>query len=598
VSAARHTADACPPATQDNPKAYLSGCIRRTTSLSRILRLLKQDPEIVNHIHLTAALLKLAATVRGRPWSTSAKALGDHVAAQLLHHQPLASLSTEDLSLLLHALAKSGCSDRPLLTSICAILRAQPPGRLSGASTKQLSNAAWALAKLQHHDAELLRRIAEAAAPRVGEFTIQGLATLCWAFATLDYWDARLQDLITDALLTNSLRPLPQHVSMLAWAAATMRQSDRGLFSYLVDQASAQLLEFNVQGICNLSWALHRAGFDPPDLFRSMASQLASHLPAAFTFQDVLYAATTFRHHYYRPLYDALAAACVRQPHLSLEQVAALVDAFAAVPHYNADAFAGFGRRVVELQDRLSLELAAKLMRGFGGVRHDDPELWAALLHAAAGHDACPMPERAAADMLWGIAVSGAGGQQGMRASLAACERLLRASPGVVEHCAEHVGDGFWLALASYRLLVRRAGGSDEGLASQLLGSLDALLAMHRRAPRRAAAGGRQDATGAQQRLCAALVQLGLAPVTGAVEAEGLVCVDVAVQYRGMRVAVMLPRAAAVGKLIGTWHLQQQLLQDCGWTVVVVQPEEMDGMCTHEQCIAWLSAQLLELAAG
>ena len=109
----------------------------------------------------------------------------------------------------------------------------------------------------------------------------------------------------------------------------------------------------------------------------------------------------------------------------------------------------------------------------------------------------------------------------------------------------------------------------------------------------------RRSATAAQQRVCAALVQLGLAPVTDALEAEGLVCVDLAVQYRGMRVAVMLPRPAGRGKLVGTWQLQQQvLLQECGWRVLLVQPNDLDKLQTNDACIAWLSRQLLMLASS
>lgn len=186
----------------------------------------------------------------------------------------------QHLSNVLWALATLGYQDAAVVSAYVQHVTA----RLSEFSPQGLSNTAWALAKLSSigfqasnqqpltgRDSdgrvyqELYRRIADAAVPKIAEFSTQGLANLIWAFASAGCYHEALMSAASQQLQRSASSLNPQHCSVAAWSFATLRHHDQPLFESLLELVAAELQRADAaavqpQTVANLLWAAARVG--------------------------------------------------------------------------------------------------------------------------------------------------------------------------------------------------------------------------------------------------------------------------------------------------------------------------------------------------
>ncbi|KAJ1447109.1 hypothetical protein M885DRAFT_404876, partial [Pelagophyceae sp. CCMP2097] len=155
-----------------------------------------------------------------------------------------------------------------------------------------LANVAWAYANLVEDDAFvsspggtapragahvvlLFERVAAAAPPLIvsGAFKPQELSNLAWAFAKLRVRAPRLLDVIARACILERAALKPQALANLAWAYATlggtapMTYHERALLDAVGDECARGAKRLNAQQLSNVAWAFTRARVQPPGLF-------------------------------------------------------------------------------------------------------------------------------------------------------------------------------------------------------------------------------------------------------------------------------------------------------------------------------------------
>lgn len=112
---------------------------------------------------------------------------------------------------------------------------------LNGFKSQEVSNLAWAYAKMAHPAPALFAKIAARVEARSHEFGPQAAANLAWAFTKVEY--------------------------TAPW-----------LFDTLAARASARLGDFNAQELANMAWAFARARHFAPAFFEGLAGEVESRL--------------------------------------------------------------------------------------------------------------------------------------------------------------------------------------------------------------------------------------------------------------------------------------------------------------------------------
>ena len=152
---------------------------------------------------------------------------------------------------------------------------------------RQLSNVAHGVAKcslveLSLETSALLTTVAEAAVPKLREFTPQGLANTVWAFATAGHAAPELLDAIAAAAVSQLREFTPQHLANTAWAFAVADHLAPALFdSHDFVQLCAAQHGFTPEGLSQLHqwqlWREERGAAWPP-----LPPELAHRCHAAF----------------------------------------------------------------------------------------------------------------------------------------------------------------------------------------------------------------------------------------------------------------------------------------------------------------------------
>ena len=152
---------------------------------------------------------------------------------------------------------------------------------------RQLSNVAHGVAKcslveLSLETSALLTTVAEAAVPKLREFTPQGLANTVWAFATAGHAAPELLDAIAAAAVSQLREFTPQHLANTAWAFAVADHLAHALFdSHDFVQLCAAQHGFTPEGLSQLHqwqlWREERGAAWPP-----LPPELAHRCHAAF----------------------------------------------------------------------------------------------------------------------------------------------------------------------------------------------------------------------------------------------------------------------------------------------------------------------------
>eukprot|EP00435_Cladocopium_sp_Y103_P032476 s51_g8.t1 len=111
---------------------------------------------------------------------------------------------------------------------------------------QEISNLAWAFAKLSLDASPLVAALASAASGRMKEFTTQNLCNFSWSLATLAVDSPWLGDASEEAQRSSLVAKQAQGLSNLVWASA-MTQRSPHLFQQLSDELVERLLALDPQ---------------------------------------------------------------------------------------------------------------------------------------------------------------------------------------------------------------------------------------------------------------------------------------------------------------------------------------------------------------
>jgi len=163
----------------------------------------------------------------------------------------LETFKTQNLSNMAWAFAKLGEADEELMTAIAEAALA----RISGLSPTDLATIAWAFAKLGLRDDELMEAISEAALAKMHEFSATSLANLAWAYAMLGILDVPLMQAISSQALKKLADFEPHDIAYLAWAYAQHGVPDLPFLAALAAAARRHLDEFAVEDLSKSAWS-------------------------------------------------------------------------------------------------------------------------------------------------------------------------------------------------------------------------------------------------------------------------------------------------------------------------------------------------------
>jgi hypothetical protein len=99
-----------------------------------------------------------------------------------------------------------------------------------GLTTQELSNLAWASAKLGYQNEELLKAVAKEATHKVGNFALGELSNLIWAFAQASFIDEKLFKAVAQEALPRLSEFSPQQQYNLLWGFLLAYSRDVGVY--------------------------------------------------------------------------------------------------------------------------------------------------------------------------------------------------------------------------------------------------------------------------------------------------------------------------------------------------------------------------------
>ena len=130
-------------------------------------------------------------------------------------------------------------------------------GRLGEFNSQNLSNTAWAFARVGHASPALFDGVARAAVGRLGEFNAQGLSNTAWAFATVGHASPVLFDGVARAAVGRLGEFNAQHLSNTAWALAAADIPSACLFGDERFLERCAAVDLDTEALCQLhQWQL------------------------------------------------------------------------------------------------------------------------------------------------------------------------------------------------------------------------------------------------------------------------------------------------------------------------------------------------------
>lgn len=165
-------------------------------------------------------------------------------------------------------------------------------------TARQFANVVWALGNLRAPCAAQLlpaasSQLLSGGGGRLASALPQELSNLALGLAKLQYRDVELWN----AIIASAKRQLhsfkPQELHNLAWAVAAARQ-DRSMIAAVVQEALPQLHRFNASGLANLLWACAAAQCPCGELFDAAAALLLRMPDGELNSQDVANVAWAF----------------------------------------------------------------------------------------------------------------------------------------------------------------------------------------------------------------------------------------------------------------------------------------------------------------
>eukprot|EP00850_Spirogloea_muscicola_P015407 SM000117S25527 [mRNA] locus=s117:436050:440282:+ [translate_table: standard] len=163
----------------------------------------------------------------------------------------------------------------PTVRWLAARLEAELP--LCG--TQALANVAWAHSNAHHGSADLMAKVAVAAARQAEAFRPLEVAILLHAFAKANH---RCPELLATLRHRRILGRLPEftvrQVMEVAWAHAKLGEPDDALFLELAEHVAMRVGEFDSHCLSSLAWAFAKAGRCDWPLFEAIAQQAVAHI--------------------------------------------------------------------------------------------------------------------------------------------------------------------------------------------------------------------------------------------------------------------------------------------------------------------------------
>ena len=200
----------------------ITGVIKECRDVGVLARILQEQKEIINHIHVSAAWGCLARNARGRGG-------GDFRAA-------------------------------------VAALQDRTRDAMGQAGGREIANVIYSMSKLHQMgvraDPGLLETMQRRATATAGEFVPQAVSNVLWALATMgERADRGLLEAMQRRATATAEDFKPQEVANLLWALATMGvRADRGLLEAMQRRATAMAVDFKPQEVANLFWSLATMG--------------------------------------------------------------------------------------------------------------------------------------------------------------------------------------------------------------------------------------------------------------------------------------------------------------------------------------------------
>ncbi|KAG1672294.1 hypothetical protein FOA52_004309 [Chlamydomonas sp. UWO 241] len=239
--------------------------------------LVEEHRNRLDHIHAATALHHAARlSVRS---SVQPKVISQLVQVARQHLQ---QMRPQQLSNTAWALAKLGHVDAVFMGALVQVASTQ----LRSFNPQNLANTAWALALMGHVDAVFIGALLQAASSQLRSFNSQELANTAWALATMGHVDAGFLGALLQAASSQLRNFTPQALANTAWALAKLGHVDAVFMGALLQAASSQLRNFNSQDLANTAWALAMMGHVDA-VFIGALLQAASSQLRNFNSQDL-----------------------------------------------------------------------------------------------------------------------------------------------------------------------------------------------------------------------------------------------------------------------------------------------------------------------
>mmetsp|Transcript_71882 Transcript_71882/g.181684 ORF Transcript_71882/g.181684 Transcript_71882/m.181684 type:complete len:533 (+) Transcript_71882:108-1706(+) len=230
----------------------------------------------------------------------------------------------------------------------------------------ELANTAWSFAKVEFLDRTFLTAISSSAQARISSFKVQDVSNTAWSFARLNVQDSQLMDALAARSMSLMHQFVQQDIANTAWALATLRMPNQPLCAALAEQAVLKCPQFATQHLSNTSWAFAHLSFIDGPLMDSIAAEAIPRIHQ-FAFLELANTAWAFAEVrvMHEPLMAAISASASVRSDGDIQGVAALIDAGVGTYRHAEENgnFASGG-----LEARLSttvIELAESLPRSY-----------------------------------------------------------------------------------------------------------------------------------------------------------------------------------------------------------------------------------------
>lgn len=159
--------------------------------------------------------------------------------------------------------------------------------------TRSLTNCAWAFAKLDMKNDELLEAISEEVIKKIYDSSPQQLANSVWSFAKLLKYDEHMLTVVADEVMRRLLEFNGQHIMNVIWACAKLGFLHVDMLSAISHHSQHMLDDFTPQHLSITAWGYATLGFKDLKLMEAISQEVQKTL-RAFRPQNIANTAWAF----------------------------------------------------------------------------------------------------------------------------------------------------------------------------------------------------------------------------------------------------------------------------------------------------------------